>query len=510
MENIITRINKFSFLAKESSCKYLIVMVCNVKEITKTPENYQANPVDSEYYSLQQYIEISETIKEMGFSLKVYFDENDFIEEFSTGKLKNNNPKKIIVLNSAQKGISEGRKSLIPAFCDLNNIIHTNSNAYVSSFSRNKYHWYSVLRNTKSNVCPSWLFDPHKGWLFDEKPAENMKVICKLNSESSSIGLKEENIFTYSKSKEKFIKKMSLEYNSRIIVQKFISGKEVELPVILDSYSGIAMEPVGIKLGNEKNLKNKILSYDIRGNNKFSFYKFSEDNPTLAKQIQKNAEKVAYDLGIFGFGRIDYRIDDNNNYFITDISTNPHLTMSMSIYYNYKNLGYSYDFVLATLLGLSISRNQDISSYEEHILTSGKTVFLKRAIVSPEEWISLRKKIGWEIHSKSVHQTAINHTLYGIILYDASKKPIGMGRVVGDSKLCFYLQDIGVVPRWQKQGVGTKIVTELLEYISNVADPKAIVGLMATDEVTETYYANFGFKTRKELRKGAGMIKELS
>lgn len=422
MANLKKTITKFSNLAKNSTDQYLIVMVCNVKGVTKTPKDYQATSVESEYYSLKQYFEISETIKKLGFSIKVYFDEIDFIEDFSSKKLRDNYPKKIIVLNSAQKGIFEGRKSLIPAFCDLNGLIHTNSNSYTSSFSRNKYHWYSVLRNSKTNICNSWLFDGNLGWLFDEIPKEGMKVICKLNSESSSIGLSSENIFTFTKDKENFIRTMSQKFNQRIIVQEFIDGKEVEVPILLDTLNECSMDPVGIKIGNERNLGTQILDYNIRGNNKFSFYNFTKNNKQIADKLKKNSQKVARELDIFGFGRIDYRIDKHGNYFVTDISTNPHLTKSMSIYYAFKQLGFNYDHVLLTLFGLAISRNQGLTMLDYKTLPSGKNIFLKREMATPDEWISVRQKIGWDIHSEKIHFEASQSTLYGVTIYNERRE----------------------------------------------------------------------------------------
>lgn len=52
-------------------------------------------------------------------------------------------------------------------------------------------------------------------------------------------------------------------------------------------------------------------------------------------------------------------------------------------------------------------------------------------------------------------------------------------------------------------------MNELLTYVTSVAEPKAILGLMAGDVETEKFYKKFGFKTRKDAHKGAGMIKEV-
>ena len=54
-------------------------------------------------------------------------------------------------------------------------------------------------------------------------------------------------------------------------------------------------------------------------------------------------------------GRIDYRIDNMGSPYVTDIATNPHITKSMTFYYEYQELGLTYADVLDTLIGLTLS-----------------------------------------------------------------------------------------------------------------------------------------------------------
>lgn len=65
-----------------------------------------------------------------------FIDEMDFIKNYITNNYYRNDSKYPIVINTAQKGTAIGRKSLIPAFCDLYGLCHTNSNPYVVSLAR--------------------------------------------------------------------------------------------------------------------------------------------------------------------------------------------------------------------------------------------------------------------------------------------------------------------------------------------------------------------------------------
>ncbi|KAI4159862.1 MAG: hypothetical protein LQ342_006190 [Letrouitia transgressa] len=44
---------------------------------------------------------------------------------------------------------------------------------------------------------------------------------------------------------------------------------------------------------------------------------------------------------------------------------------------------------------------------------------------------------------------------------------IGMGRVIGDGGLFFQVTDIGVLPRYQGQGLGKKIMAEIHQWLKN-------------------------------------------
>ena len=348
-------IAKYVAYARERKEKLLIVLVMNVKNITKSFRDYTGTSVISEYYSYDQYEEIITAIHSLGYQVKCYFDENDFISDFELGVIRNNYPKKMLVINSAQKGIGPGRKSLIPAFCQLHNILCASSNPYTVSFARNKFHWYCFLKELSFPVCPSWLYNKREGWLGQNHPPLGETVILKLNSESSSIGLTKDNIIKYDYTKDAMIADICKKFNQDVIVEKFINGFETEVPVLISAENCCSLFPAGISISNKKCIGNEILDYDVRGNHKFEHYNFHETDSGLATQLEITTEKVALSMGIKNMGRIDYRIDTNGNYYITDIATNPHITKSMTFYYEFKKFGLDYPAVLETLIGLALS-----------------------------------------------------------------------------------------------------------------------------------------------------------
>ncbi len=344
-EDIATYINDFS-----------IILVANVRERTTGFDDYVGTSVISEFLTLSQYEMIIDTLRKTGFEVSSYFDETEFIKDCITNNFFRNKCKQVIVINTAQKGTAIGRKSLIPAFCDQNGLWHTNSNAYIVSLTRNKYHCDSILQANSFPVTDEYIYFPTTGWFLGKRPRNGDKVIAKLNGETSSIGMNNENIFVYEPSKDSFVKQLSNTYRQPVLVQSFIEGYEVEVPVIIDGDTIEVVLPVGISVNNERRLNDTILDYETRKNLQFGFYNYQSLFPKVSAELEKCTIEAVKLLGIEGFGRVDFRIDLKGNYFITDVAANPHLTKGMSFNYAFEENGLQYKDMLEVLISTTISR----------------------------------------------------------------------------------------------------------------------------------------------------------
>ena len=71
---------------------------------------------------------------------------------------------------------------------------------------------------------------------------------------------------------------------------------------------------------------------------------------------------------------------------------------------------------------------------------------------------------------------------------------VGMGRMVGDGAMYWYLQEIIILPEYQKIGIGTKIVNYLIDYAvehSATGTFTTIGGVSAKGK--EGFYSKLGF-----------------
>ncbi|TDL68566.1 hypothetical protein E2R58_05040 [Paenibacillus amylolyticus] len=348
-------IKNYLNLVNSQKEKIMVVMVTNVDNHTSKFDDYEKNSLTSEYLSELELEELNQGFEDSGFQTVIHFDETEFIRQIVENKHPMLNGRQIgIVLSMAQKGKKLGRKSLLPSFCDLYNLKYTSSNPYTVSLCRNKYHTGILLEAHGLKVPESWLYNK-KGWLFGKKPPEGLKVITKLNNESASIGIDQRSVIIYQSSLDPTIHQRCMEYEQEIIVQEFIEGYEIEHPFIAND-SITPLVPMGIQLAEKKFLNEQILTYEIRGKDQYSFYNYGVYNEKLNQRLIESTRRIALILGITGFGRIDYRINQNNEFFITDIATNPHIVKHSSFHNSFKELGYTYDEMLATFIAVTFEK----------------------------------------------------------------------------------------------------------------------------------------------------------
>lgn len=69
---------------------------------------------------------------------------------------------------------------------------------------------------------------------------------------------------------------------------------------------------------------------------------------------------------------------------------------------------------------------------------------------------------------------------------------VGMGRVIGDGGWYFHIIDMAVLPSFQRRGIGSAILTALVEAIAERAPAGAYVTLLA-DEPGRPLYLRHGF-----------------
>lgn len=125
--------------------------------------------------------------------------------------------------------------------------------------------------------------------------------------------------------------------------------------------------------------------------------------------------------------------------------------------------------------------------------------------ISPEEYMELRKKVGWSVFPLEEAEAGIRHS-YTIFCARDGEKAVGVARLLWDRGYIAFLSDVMVDPAYQGQGIGKRLVQSCLQKIRDDIKPgySVKVSLMAA-KGKEKFYERFGFAERPNDQSGAGM-----
>lgn len=324
-----------------------IIFLANVKNVTSNQYDYSDCSILTEFLSMEECNELLASLQNFGFFTLVYYNTEEFIRDYYNKKFSTS---KIILFEGTQKGIGKAKDSYIPAFCDLEGLLHTGPNAYVNGICTNKYHWTKLLESHDISVPNSWQYNMGE-WLNGQKPILNKTLIAKPCYECASIGIHKQSINKYSYKYKNYLNKLSVIYNQPLIVQEFISGYEVEVPVIIHQKIPYILPPVVICKNNNSLMGNEILDFDDIYDDAYQFCLLSTISSSMDLQIKSEVLKIIKIIDLECYTRIDFRVDSFGKCYVTDINSYPHIVHHSSFSYAFGQLNINAEYLLPCLIG---------------------------------------------------------------------------------------------------------------------------------------------------------------
>ena len=117
----------------------------------------------------------------------------------------------------------------------------------------------------------------------------------------------------------------------------------------------------------------------------------------------------------------------------------------------------------------------------------------KQEIVKLEDVLHLYQAVGWTnyTHQPEMLEQALSYSLAIYLALDGDAV-VGLIRLVGDGFSSIFVQDLIVLPSYQRQGIGSSLMKEALE------DFKEAYQVQLATEQTEKnvgFYRSMGFET---------------
>ena len=114
-----------------------------------------------------------------------------------------------------------------------------------------------------------------------------------------------------------------------------------------------------------------------------------------------------------------------------------------------------------------------------------------------EEITNLYQSVGWTKYLEriSVLEEAYANSLCVIGAYD-NEKLVGIIRAVGDGRTIVFVQDIIVLPEYQRKGIGTKLLKAVMDKYSDVYQMELLTD---NTEKTKAFYRSVGFTASDDI-----------
>ncbi|SIR32905.1 N-acetylglutamate synthase, GNAT family [Haladaptatus litoreus] len=116
-----------------------------------------------------------------------------------------------------------------------------------------------------------------------------------------------------------------------------------------------------------------------------------------------------------------------------------------------------------------------------------------------EEFIALREAADMASRSREAVEQGLPNSVFGVTVVDETGEVVGMARIIGDGGSVYQIGDMAVHPDHQRQGLGSKMMERLMEYLDENAPKGAYVNLMAD---VEGFYEQFGFEYTAPVSRG--------
>ena len=117
----------------------------------------------------------------------------------------------------------------------------------------------------------------------------------------------------------------------------------------------------------------------------------------------------------------------------------------------------------------------------------------KQEVVKLDDVLHLYQAVGWTnyMHQPQMLEQALSHSLAIYLALDGDAV-VGLVRLIGDDFSSVFVQDLIVLPSYQRQGIGSALMKKAL---GNFKDAYQVQLVTEQTEKTLGFYRSLGFET---------------
>lgn len=238
-----------------------------------------------------------------------------------------------------------GEDGTIQSLLKMRGIKFTGSDVLPSSLSMNKWMSKVIFKQNDIKVPEGFLVEKNKYVLNDLiikiKNTFKFPVVVKPNDEGSTFGL------SVCQNESDFEKALnfSFQYSSNTLIEKFISGREITVGILEQTVLPVL----------EIKPKHNLYDYECKYTHGMSEYIVPADIPeNIFGAIQEKTLVAFNSLGCKSYARVDFRLDENNNFYCLELNTLPGMTSTSLLPKMAKAIGISYENLVDKIIKIAI------------------------------------------------------------------------------------------------------------------------------------------------------------
>jgi D-alanine-D-alanine ligase len=231
-------------------------------------------------------------------------------------RLRQFDPQLVLNLVDSLKG-SESLASAIPGALELLGVPYTGAGILGMSLDTNKFLVKKLLQNHGVPVPNFKLFNTAKDII---DPSLRYPLISKLNSIHGSVEITRDAVSENEKHLRKRLKYLIRTYKQPVLVEEFISGREITAIVLQEKKKKIYLAEKLFAHTDEKFVFMTFEDQWLTAPN--AAFQYAGYNDPLLKEYVKRAFNVAK---MADYGKFDIRLDQSGRYFFIDSNVNPAL-----------------------------------------------------------------------------------------------------------------------------------------------------------------------------------------
>jgi len=307
--------------------------------------------------------DIEKTLKERGYKIS-FFDFNDLPKAFND--LKNSDVD--LVFNVCERiNNSSLLEPHAASIFDALQIPYTGSNPFTLGLCIDKIRVKKLLSYHKIPT-PEWDYV----YSLDDDIREDLRypLIVKPANTDNSIGITNDSVVRNKEELYRQLEKVLKDIGRPALIEEYIDGDEYDVPIIGSEDDDLRILPLARSIFDElpSNLWH-IYPFEAKYTDGGDYKKIIVQRPpkNIGKKLEQLLGEIALDtyniLDCHDYGRIEIRVDKNNNPYVLELNPNPSLDAEGTFSASAEVIGMDYGDFLEEIIRLAIKRYKDSPPY---------------------------------------------------------------------------------------------------------------------------------------------------